>query len=346
MADADILRALTPIASLRDENFKKLLASSRIEKLAAKQTIFKLGDNDKEAVYLLSGEVNLVPQSGPERMIVGGSPEAKYALAQLKPRQFTGVVAKGGATIARVDSALLDRLLVMDQTAGFVTGFEVEEIGGDDGEWVFGMMQHPTFERLPAASLSALFGRLSSVDVKPGQVIIRQGDPGDYYYIIKSGRVSVSRKSEKDGKVVVLSELKEGDGFGEEALVSGAPRNANVISLAPGTLMRLTKADFEELLREPLVKWVTLPEAQQLAKTGAGIIDVRTESEFTRGAIKGAVNIPLYMLRMKAKSLEPARKYVTYCETGARSAAAAFLLTQRGFDVCVLRGGLAAVNRG
>src|SRR5207237_8355271 len=98
-----------------------------------------------------------------------------------------------------------------------------------------------------------------------------------------------------------LNELSDGDGFGEEALVSGAPRNANVISITAGTLMRLAKPDFDELLRQPLVHEVTLPEAQNVAKSGAALLDVRTEDEFARGAIKGAVNVPLYALRLKMR---------------------------------------------
>jgi CRP-like cAMP-binding protein len=340
MADADLLKSLIPINSLRPENFAQLLARTRIEQLPAKQTVFKLGDSDPDTIYLLQGEMLLVPQKGADRTIVGGGADARYALAQLKPRQFTGV-SKSTITIARVDGALLDRLLTMDQTAGY----EVEEISGDDGEWVFRMMQHPTFEKVPLGNLAAIFGRLVPLEVKPAQVVIRQGDPGDYYYIIKSGRVSVSRKSEKDGKVIVLSELGEGDGFGEEALVSGAPRNANVIALTPGTLMRLAKPDFDELLRQPLVQEVSLPEARNMARSGAGLLDVRTEDEFTRGAIKGAVNVPLYALRIKLKALDPERRYVVYCQSGNRSAAAGFLLSQRGFNVCVLKGGLNAIPR-
>jgi CRP-like cAMP-binding protein len=340
MADSDLLKSLIPINALRAENFEQLLSRSRIEKLPPKETVFRLGDSDADTIYLLQGEMTLVPQKGADRVVVGGSADARYALAQLKPRQFTGVT-KTAVTLARVDGALLDRLLTMDQTAGY----EVEEIGAEDGEWVFRMMQHPTFEKVPPGNLAALFGRLAPIDVQPGRAVIRQGDPGDFYYIVRSGRFSVSRKSEKDGKVVVLAELGEGDGFGEEALVSGAPRNANVIALVPGTLMQLSKRDFDELLREPLVQQVSGSEAQQLAQSGTTLLDVRTEDEFARGAIKGALNVPLYALRLKAKSLDPDRKYLIYCQTGNRSAVAAFLLSQRGFNVCVLRGGLNSMAR-
>jgi CRP-like cAMP-binding protein len=337
MPETELLKSLIPINALRAESFQQLLRRARIEQVPAHHAVFELGDADPENIYLLKGEMTLTPRNGAGRTIVGGGEDARYALAQLKPRQFAGVTTSE-ATIARVDAVLLDRMLTMDQAAGY----EVAEFGAGDGEWVFRMVQHPSFERVPAANLSALFGRFTSVEMRAGQPIIRQGDPGDYYYIIRSGRVNVSGKSEKDGRTVMLSSLREGDGFGEEALVSGAPRNADVTAATAVTLMRLAKQDFDELLREPLVKWVSLPGAQGMAQAGAGIIDVRTEDEFGRGAIEGAVNLPLCALRIKARLLDPARRYVVCCQSGNRGAAAAFLLSQRGFDVHVLRGGLSA----
>jgi rhodanese-related sulfurtransferase len=152
----------------------------------------------------------------------------------------------------------------------------------------------------------------------------------------------VSRKSDS-GKVVVLSELGEGEGFGEEALLSDEPRNATVTMKSDGSLMRLTRQDFDQLLKAPLVHWVSAADARALVQSGAGLLDVRTEDEFKRGAVKGSVNVPLYVLRIKAANLDRSRRYVAYCQTGRRSCAAAFLLAQRGFDVAVLRGGLNAI---
>jgi rhodanese-related sulfurtransferase len=55
-----------------------------------------------------------------------------------------------------------------------------------------------------------------------------------------------------------------------------------------------------------------------------------------------SINVPLYILRLKMGSLDPAKKYVVYCDNGQRSASAAFLLNERGFDVYLLEGGLIA----
>lgn len=109
--------------------------------------------------------------------------------------------------------------------------------------------------------------------------------------------------------------------------------------------MRLTKKDFDGLMCEPLVKWVTLNGAKDLAQAGAGLLDVRIEDKFRNGTIKGSMNLPLYQLRLKASSLEPRHHYIVFCQTGSRSYAAAFLLSQRGFEVSVLRGGLNGLTR-
>ncbi len=56
--------------------------------------------------------------------------------------------------------------------------------------------------------------------------------------------------------------------------------------------------------------------------------------------LAGAANIPLSALRLKSRLLDPAARYVAYCDTGRRSATAAFLLKNAGLDVFVLDGGL------
>lgn len=340
--DKDLIKTLIPINSLAPENFRELCARTTIENLPAGSQLFKQGDHDNQSVYLLSGEVALASSDTTlPRHVMAGTDEARYALAQLKPRQFTGT-AKTPVTIARVDGGLLDRLLTWDQT----TGYEVTEFdGSQDTEWMMRMLRSAAFQNLPPPNINALFARFEPVEVNVGQVIIRQGDPGDYYYIIRTGKVSVSRKSDQTGKVSLIGQLSDGDGFGEEALLSDAPRNATVVMVTDGVLMRLTKNDFDGLMREPLVKWVTLNGAKDLAQAGAGLLDVRIEDEFRNGTIKGSMNMPLYQLRLKASSLDPRRHYVVFCQTGSRSCAAAFLLSQRGFEVSVLRGGLNGLTR-
>jgi rhodanese-related sulfurtransferase len=142
---------------------------------------------------------------------------------------------------------------------------------------------------------------------------------------------------------VALADLAAGDGFGEEALLSDAPRNATIAALTDGALMRLAQDDFVKLLKEPVLERVASSDLPGLVQAGAGLIDVRLPDEHRRASLKGSINIPLAALRQKVASLDRGRKYVVYCDTGNRSQAAAYLLAERGFDVAVLRDGIQAL---
>lgn len=342
---AKVLQGFVPLSSLTNENRQKLAEKTYVEQLAAGGVLFKQGDIDNWSFYILSGEVVLSGSNAAAQSVTGGSGVAKHPLAHQLPRQLTAT-AKGAINFMRIDSQLLDLLLTWDQQ---VAGYEVTELGGasgDDNEWMIKLLQTQSFLRLPAANIQTLFAKLAEVPMQAGQAIVKQGDKGDYFYIIKSGSCQVSRKASDAAAPIALAELGVGDSFGEEALLSDVPRNATVTATADGLLMRLAKSDFVVLLKEPLVNWVTQPEAIALAKDGAGVIDVRLEKEFQNGNIKGSINMPLYLLRMKMETLDPKRKYVVYCDTGRRSAAAAYLLSQRGLEVYVLKNGLVAARPG
>jgi CRP-like cAMP-binding protein len=342
LVDAKILRSLVPISSLIPDNFQKLAEKTFVEHLPAKEQLFKQGDIDNWSFYVLSGEIALSANNN-SRNLIGGSEAAKHPLVPQQPRQLTAT-ARTPISFIRVDTQLLDLLLTWDQQ---VAGYEVTEFEGDasDAEWMIKLLRTKAFLRLPAANIQTLFSRLQETPAKAGQVVIKQGDTGDFYYIIKQGRCQVTRKGSETAAGVVLAELVEGDSFGEEALLSDVPRNASVTMLQDGSLMRLAKTDFMQLLKEPLLNWVAQSEGVAMVQAGAGLLDVRLENEYKNSNIKGSLNIPLYMLRLKADSLDIKRKYVIYCDTGRRSSAAAFLLSERGFEVYVLKGGLTSLAK-
>ena len=174
---------------------------------------------------------------------------------------------------------------------------------------------------------------METVSVDENEVIIGQGSLGDYYYVLTEGKALVTR-------TVELATLGAGASFGEEALLSGSKRNASVTMQSPGQLMRLAKADFNELLKEPLLERVTPDEAQVRVAKGDVWLDVRHVTEFNHSHLQNALNIPLHELRIRVKELDKEKSYICYCGTGRRSSAAAFLLVQKGFKVVVLIGGV------
>jgi hypothetical protein len=164
--------------------------------------------------------------------------------------------------------------------------------------------------RLPSASIDELFRRFERIRTKSGEVILREGDEGDYYYIIENGRCSVSRKV--GGVDMSLAELKAGDAFGEEALIAESTRNATVCMKTAGVLLRLKKNDFIELLREPLLKRVSWVEAAQQVAAGALWLDVRYPSEYQNDRLPGAVNVPLSEIRNAIDVLDRQPEYIVY----------------------------------
>ncbi len=244
-----------------------------------------------------------------------------------------------------MDGHLLDKLLVWDAAThnGPAKGLVVDEleVGGSDGLWMMRLLQKRMFLELPAAHIQKVLARMESIVVKSGQVIIRQGDMGDYYYVVRDGRCRVTRQIPEREQPTILAELSLGDSFGEEALVSHSPRNATVTMVTDGCLMRLSGEDFSRLLEQPVLRWFSPKEVAQAAKDGAIVVDVRTPEEHANNKIRGSVNLPLQQLRNHFQSLEINHRYVCYCDTGERSSAAAYLLRERGFDACVMRGGLA-----
>ena len=81
-----------------------------------------------------------------------------------------------------------------------------------------------------------------------GDLVIRQGEPGDAFYLIRLGKVEVVRHD--DSGEHKLNELARGDYFGENALLTGDPRNASVRALLPAELLILKREDFDRLLRK------------------------------------------------------------------------------------------------
>ena len=182
--------------------------------------------------------------------------------------------------------------------------------------------------------------RLQQINVKSGDVIVKQGDEGDYFYIITRGTCVVTRETPLNKEGIRLAELAVGDTFGEEALISESNRNATVMMDSDGSLMRLAKDDFQKLLNEPMLDWVDLERAEKIVAGGGKWLDVRLPSEFEAFHNDGAINVPLYFIRLKLKTLDTNVPYVVCCDTSRRSSAAAFILNERGFQTYVLAGGL------
>ncbi len=236
----------------------------------------------------------------------------------------------------------------LDKVAAF------KQCDGGMRDWCAKLHEMELFANLPENSLNEMCARMEPVSADAGEVVIREGDEGDYYYVVVEGTAVVTRAAdrrqtqEEDEEEICheikVADLDVGDGFGEEALISLAKRNATVTMMTSGVLMRLAKKDFGELLKEPRLKWLSPADAAARVREGARWLDVRSGQSTGGGSLPNAVRVPIEKLRDKVDMLDRETLYVCYCDHARLSATAAFLLSQMGYQVAVLQGGLSAVS--
>jgi CRP-like cAMP-binding protein len=326
-----------PLNSLNPENVKEIAGKLKVVEFSKGETIFKQGDTDDDHLYLHKGMVEMCEGKNPVRKLEAGSNEARMALAHIIPRNLSAV-ARSDVIVLKVNSDLLDMMLTWDQTGSF----QVEDLNTQANEdWMSRILQTEAFHRIPPSNIQAIFTSLEDINVKPGDAVIRQDDPGDYFYIIKSGRCMVTRKMPGQTHDIKLAELKAGDSFGEEALISDTTRNATVVMLSPGVLSRLSKEQFLVLLNEPMLDKLDYTSAKEKVASGESKwLDIRLPAEYASAHLKGSAQVPLIFLRMKADSLDKSTHYIVYCDTARRSSSASYILNERGFTTSVLKDGL------
>jgi CRP-like cAMP-binding protein len=108
----------------------------------------------------------------------------------------------------------------------------------------------PLFAELTGLQIQHVAAKLQEEHLEGGVVFVRQGELGEAFFVIESGRVEVFASGDGGERAVV--ERGAGEYVGEIALLLDVPRTASVRTLEPTSLLVLQKADFEPLVREHL----------------------------------------------------------------------------------------------
>ena len=147
---------------------------------------------------------------------------------------------------------------------------------------------------------------------------MREGDAPDNFYVIREGTAAVSKTL--DGNSQVVAYLREGDVFGEDALLANAPRNATVRMLQGGRLMKLSKEAFNAVLKPPMVSWVLPQQAASMVQEGVRLIDVRMRRNTAAFEPRRQQSPALQAARGHAGAARGGCRVLVYCKTGERSA--------------------------
>ena len=170
---SEAIKSLVPINELSPSLQNEIINIAVITEYKKKDFIFKQGDRDEYAFYLLEGEVDLLADKNIHSTLVSSTDSARYAMARLQPRQFSARAASKKVVILQLDRGALDRLMVAEpQGQEMGDGdMEVAEIEAEEtGDWMSRMLQSELFCRLPTANIHQLFTLLEPVELKAGDV--------------------------------------------------------------------------------------------------------------------------------------------------------------------------------
>lgn len=345
MLNDQALSQFVPINLVVPEQMPQVLAAAQVHRAPRGTMLFKRARNVSKSFFLLEGEVDLISSDFSVEKVNSGTERSWHSLNRRNPTPASAV-AKTSVTYFTIDTALVEKAISQHGAAdpndplsgeyAIDLGMEVGEVE-ESQDWMTSILHSPLFSRIPMTQLQGLFARFEKVYVRKGERIVKEGAMGDYFYVLASGEALVSDTS---GSIQVR--LKPGDYFGEESLISNAPRNASVTMTTHGMLERLNAADFAHLVKEPVIDQLTWKEFNELERP-VKILDVRMPIEYRMGHLPQSVNIPLSRIRKSLHELSQDYIYAIASDAGARAEIATYLLCQAGFEAHILRGGAASV---
>lgn len=301
------LRLFHPFADLNWQELNTVAQHTQLLSLPSNRWLLRSGRKLSGGYYLLRGSVRC---GGPDRVIHQDS-----HIARERPIYpgATEIVTLAPVQLLRVDTRPIAFLL--DRHHDDAYGMDVVAEG-----WETRFLSSLVMQRLRPERWQQLLRCMTRQEVQRGQDVLRYGDTGDEFLVMRSGRASVHANGR------TLSFLNPGDFFGEDALISGARRNATVTMLSDGVVMILPKSNFTELLLGAAVRIV-----REARGTRKGIrVSVCTDPS------EGMIALPIQKLRESTGSLDPQARYFLAEGPLEERFLAAFLLTQQGFDASVL----------
>ena len=341
--EAQALRKLFPLVTMPVRRYNTLCSQISIIEQPKGNFLFKQGDIPESFIYLLDGTVSLEAEEFRIEQITAGTDSAKFSLAHQFPRQIS---ARAVTKVRYVNLQLnaFDKSIIDDveEKGDYRVENESTSESEEPEDWMSALLKSPVFQRLPAMNLQQVLMSLEDIDVQKGETIFNQGDAGEYYYLIKRGRCSLTRKASAKAKEIKLLELRTNNTFGEDALLSGEPRSMTVTAITDMLLTRIDKERFIKLIKEPALSYVDYPTMLLECEQGKAIaIDIRSTDDFNKNHLKGSRNIPFFSLRLSLKELSlENQKVIIICDDGKVSEAAAFVLIKSKIDADILQGGM------
>lgn len=330
--DIQRLKHFIPFDSLNDSSVNDIVEHITVNTLPKGKILFKRGQHDNICHFLISGSIDLADEHFAITKIEGADEDNYLALDNSAAIHRHTAISTSECIFYAIDRDHLDLVTTWAQLVAEGLNGEDEELEHQD--WMDVLFTSNLFTKIPPTNIQKLLARFQTREAKIGEPIIRENDEGLHFYVIKDGRALVTRKDDY-GKEETLAALQEGNFFGEDALIGGTTRNANVTMASNGVLMMLGAEDFAELLQKPVVHFVDHNQVEDMMENsdrGTVLLDVRTVEEYRAGHLVHSKNIPLKHLRQKLDDLNPEFQYIVCCDGGRRSDVGSYILTEAGYN--------------
>jgi subfamily B ATP-binding cassette protein HlyB/CyaB len=331
-----LLKETTAFSILSEDELDDFAASCELAHYTLGQTICRKGDHSDSFFIVYSGRARVVGENANgEEVSVGiltrGNSFGEQGLLTNTERQFT-VRAAGDLVLLRLTEQEFESILprhpeLETYFKNYISENSIRNF----------LKLCTVFAPLSPADIRSLLSCLHTKEYEKGATVVKEGEPGDAYYIIRSGSATVVLESQGNR---VVRHLKTGDGFGELALLTGHPRAATVITNEPSSLFRLEKNDFDRLITSaPQVK-------EAVVSMVSGYSEAVIREADSTSTQNGADTLSTPELPaappMKADDYKPkrAKKYpalLQFSETDCGAASLAMILRYYGKHVSINR---------
>lgn len=250
---AELIDALPAFDDLPAEILSDLAGRVTLRTVRPGQPVFRQGERAAAFYVVRSGIMHIEaehPDTGDIRVLTvleRGDSFGELALLESTPRSATAR-ASTESELFEIDKGTFDRLL-SDEIDAPQFGLTLQAMAE--------IRELSAFAHLSSEALGQLLEHGSWVTAGPGDALVEQGDEGDAFYAIRSGRMDVVR----DGELIAA--IGPGGYFGETALLTDAPRNATVRARTLVRAFRLSRQGFDDVIASAFRRGMLRPAADR-----------------------------------------------------------------------------------
>lgn len=235
------LKEVPLFASLDDATIKALCSHIKLRKYAKNSAIVRQGEEGAHFYTIVDGTADVIVETGGKTKTVGrlstGDSFGETALLE-KGKRTASVVATTPSTLFEISRQAFDEFVVShaESKEKITEVIRLSKI----------LLSSPVFSFMDQRQLSTLLKMLKTENVSAGTLIFSQGDEGNKFYLIREGRVHLTRVENSADTLDIT--LEEGQFFGEMALVKNIPRTASAKAVTDCVFCTLTKEQFLSML--------------------------------------------------------------------------------------------------